>query len=80
MPFTSRWSTAIVALVVIGTVFTAGCTSNVQTTQAQSVTVGALLPLTGDAASVGANVNAPILPFFTNRPSKIGSRVPLALN
>lgn len=60
MPFTIRWSTAIVALVVIGTVFTAGCTSNVQTTQARSVTVGALLPLTGDAASVGANVNATI--------------------
>ncbi|MGZ7115540.1 MAG: hypothetical protein ACXVI0_10905 [Halobacteriota archaeon] len=44
MPFTGRWSTAIVALVVIGTVLTAGCTSNVETTQTRSVTVGVLLP------------------------------------
>jgi branched-chain amino acid transport system substrate-binding protein len=62
MPFTSRWGTTLVVLAVIGTVLTAGCTSNVQTgtTQARSVTVGALLPLTGDATSVGANVNATI--------------------
>jgi branched-chain amino acid transport system substrate-binding protein len=59
MPFASCCSTAIVALVVIGTLLTAGCTSN-ESTQARSVKVGALLPLTGDAASVGANVNATI--------------------
>lgn len=61
-PFTSRWGTAVVALVVLGTVSTAGCTSNVQTgtTQPTNVTVGALLPLRGDAASIGANVNSTI--------------------
>ena len=62
MPFTSRWGTAFIALVVLGTVLTAGCTSSVQpgTTQPKSVTVGALLPLTGDGANVGANVNSTI--------------------
>ncbi|HYA33913.1 MAG TPA: penicillin-binding protein activator [Candidatus Bathyarchaeia archaeon] len=51
----------VIVLVVIGAIFAAGCTSNVQTsTQARNVTIGALLPLTGDAASVGTNVNATI--------------------
>jgi len=51
----------IVALIIIAA-STAGCTSNVQmrTTQPKNVTVGALLPLTGDAASVGASVNSTI--------------------
>jgi len=62
MPFTSRWGTAFIVLVVLGTVMTAGCTSSVQpgTTQPKSVTIGALLPLTGDGANVGANVNSTI--------------------
>jgi branched-chain amino acid transport system substrate-binding protein len=40
----------------------AGCTSNVQTgtTQPKTVLVGALVPLTGTAASTGANVNSTI--------------------
>jgi branched-chain amino acid transport system substrate-binding protein len=62
MLLTSPWGTALVALVVIGAVLTAGCTSSVQTgtTQPQSVAVGALLPLTGEHADVGANLNSTI--------------------
>jgi branched-chain amino acid transport system substrate-binding protein len=50
----------VVALVMV--VAAAGCTSNVQTRtiQPKNVTVGALLPLTGNAASTGANVNSTI--------------------
>jgi len=62
IPLTSRWGTAFVALVVLGAVLTAGCTSSVQTgtTQPTSVAVGALLPLTGEHAEVGANLNSTI--------------------
>ncbi|MDD1721495.1 MAG: penicillin-binding protein activator [Euryarchaeota archaeon] len=51
----------IVAFIVVA-VSTAGCTSNVQTgtTQPKTVLVGALVPLTGTAASTGANVNSTI--------------------
>ena len=51
----------IVALIIIAA-STAACTSNVQTgtKQPKNVTVGALLPLTGNAASIGASVNSTI--------------------
>ena len=41
---------------------TVGCTSNVHTatTQPKTLTIGALVPLTGTAASTGANVNSTI--------------------
>jgi branched-chain amino acid transport system substrate-binding protein len=41
---------------------TAGCASNVQTgtTQPETVRIGALVPLTGSSASIGANVNSTI--------------------
>ncbi len=51
----------IVALIVVAA-STAGCTSNVQTetTQPKTVTIGALVPLTGSSASIGAHVNSTI--------------------
>ncbi|MGZ4907972.1 MAG: ABC transporter substrate-binding protein [Halobacteriota archaeon] len=51
----------VVALILVAA-STAGCTSNVQTgtTQPKTVTIGALVPLTGTAASTGANVNSTI--------------------
>ncbi|MGZ8897705.1 MAG: ABC transporter substrate-binding protein [Halobacteriota archaeon] len=51
----------IVALILVAG-STAGCTSNVQTgmTQPTSVAVGALLPMTGEHADVGANLNSTI--------------------
>ena len=51
----------IAALILVAAA-TAGCTSNVQTgtTQPKTVTIGALLPLTGSAASIGASVNSTI--------------------
>lgn len=51
----------LVALLIVAT-STAGCTSNEQTgtIQPKTVLVGALVPLTGTAASTGANVNSTI--------------------
>jgi branched-chain amino acid transport system substrate-binding protein len=60
MSLTTRWGPAFVTFIVLGIVLTAGCASNVQTVQLKSVTIGALLPLTGNAASTGANVNSTI--------------------
>jgi branched-chain amino acid transport system substrate-binding protein len=53
---------ALLVSILLTSIFAAGCTSSVQpgTTQPKSVTVGALLPLTGDGANVGANVNSTI--------------------
>ncbi len=47
---------------MITVALTPGCTSNVQTgtTQPKTVTIGALVPLSGTAASTGANVNSTI--------------------
>ncbi|MGZ4901436.1 MAG: ABC transporter substrate-binding protein [Halobacteriota archaeon] len=51
----------VVALILL-VASTIGCTSNVQTatTEPKTVTIGALVPLTGTAASTGANVNSTI--------------------
>jgi branched-chain amino acid transport system substrate-binding protein len=51
----------VVALIIVAA-STAGCTSNMQTgtTQPKNVTIGALVPLTGNAASIGASVNSTI--------------------
>ncbi len=57
-------TTILLGLVVLVLVAasTAGCTSNVQTgtTQPKTVTIGALVPLTGAAASTGTNINSTI--------------------
>jgi branched-chain amino acid transport system substrate-binding protein len=52
----------VAAFAILGAVLTAGCVSSVktETTQSRTVSVGALLPLTGDASSIGANVNSTI--------------------
>lgn len=51
----------LVPLIIV-TASTAGCTSNVRagTTQPKTVTIGALVPLTGSSASIGAPVNSTI--------------------
>jgi len=60
MKFTDQGIIFIVAITVLGSVLAGGCATNVQTvnTPPRIVSVGSLLPLTGDAASVGEGINS----------------------
>ena len=59
MKFIDRGTILVIAVIVLGSVLTGGCTTNVQTgnTSPTIVSVGALLPLTGNAASIGGGIN-----------------------
>src|SRR5659263_777467 len=59
MKFIDRGTLLVIAVIVLGSVLTGGCTTNVQTgnTSPTIVSVGALLPLTGNAASIGGGIN-----------------------
>jgi branched-chain amino acid transport system substrate-binding protein len=68
MKFADQGIIFIVAITVLLSVLAGGCTTNVQTvsTPPTIVSVGALLPLTGDAASIGEGINSTLYATETN--------------